>query len=239
MSDCVWSHRRQPTRLPRPWDSPSKNTGVGCHYLLQCMKVKSESEVAQSCLTLSDLIGDYTLYQNMGIMTNTHCLNMYILYLCGVCIIYSFCVSPPSRPILCSSPSLASAGWSLQTISSRFPSNGLHLDLANGKHQEDSQRARGEREGRYVFAALQLCAMVLPGTASLEDHGSSSAVLSPWCQHSLAIPMLPLFLLPQYDLLLYSTLPTSVQRATLLTALHLHYLSRILSSAGTLLLLSH
>ena len=45
---------RQPTRLPRPWDSPGKNTGVGCHFLLQCMKVKSESEVAQSCLTLSD-----------------------------------------------------------------------------------------------------------------------------------------------------------------------------------------
>ena len=47
-------HRRQPTRLPYPWDSPGKNTGVGCHFLLQCMKVKSESEVAQSCPTLSD-----------------------------------------------------------------------------------------------------------------------------------------------------------------------------------------
>ena len=47
-------HRRQPTRLPRPWDSPGKNTGVGRHFLLQCMKVKSESEVAQLCLTLSD-----------------------------------------------------------------------------------------------------------------------------------------------------------------------------------------
>ena len=49
-------HRRQPTRLPHPWDSPGKNTGVGCHFLLQCMKVKSESEVAQSCPTLSDLM---------------------------------------------------------------------------------------------------------------------------------------------------------------------------------------
>ena len=47
-------HRRQPTRLPRPWDSPGKNTGVGHHFLLQCMKVESESEVSQSCLTLSD-----------------------------------------------------------------------------------------------------------------------------------------------------------------------------------------
>ena len=44
----------KPTRLPRPWDSPGKNTGVGCHFLLQCMKVKSEREVTQSCLTLSD-----------------------------------------------------------------------------------------------------------------------------------------------------------------------------------------
>ena len=46
--------RRQPTRVPRPWDSPGKNTGVGCHFLLQCQKVKSESEVAQSCLSPSD-----------------------------------------------------------------------------------------------------------------------------------------------------------------------------------------
>ena len=54
MSDSVRPHRWQPTRLPRPWDSPGKNTGVGCHFLLQCMKVKSESEVAQSCTTLCD-----------------------------------------------------------------------------------------------------------------------------------------------------------------------------------------
>ena len=47
-------HSQQPTRLPRPWDSPGKNTGVSCHFLLQCLKVKSESEVAQSYLTLSD-----------------------------------------------------------------------------------------------------------------------------------------------------------------------------------------
>ena len=47
-------HTRQPTRFPLPWDSPGKNTGVGCHFLLQCMKVKNESEVTQSCPTLSD-----------------------------------------------------------------------------------------------------------------------------------------------------------------------------------------
>ena len=53
MSDPVRHHRWQPTRLPRPWDSPGKNTGVGCHFLLQRMKVKSESEVAQSCRLLA------------------------------------------------------------------------------------------------------------------------------------------------------------------------------------------
>ena len=54
MSNSVLSHRRQPMRLPCPWDSPGKNIGVGCHFLLQCMKVKSESEVAPSCPTLGD-----------------------------------------------------------------------------------------------------------------------------------------------------------------------------------------
>ena len=54
MSDSVRPHRRQPTRLRRPWDSLGKNTGVGCHFLLQCMKMKSESEVAQSCPTPSN-----------------------------------------------------------------------------------------------------------------------------------------------------------------------------------------
>ena len=54
MSDSVQPHRQQPTRLPRPWDSPGKNTGVGCHFLLQRMKMKSESEVAESRPTLSD-----------------------------------------------------------------------------------------------------------------------------------------------------------------------------------------
>ena len=52
MSNSVQPQRRPPTRLPCPWDSPGKNTGVGCHFLLQCMKVKSESEVTQSCPTL-------------------------------------------------------------------------------------------------------------------------------------------------------------------------------------------
>ena len=54
VSNSVRPQGLQPTRLLCPWDSPGKNTGVGCPFLLQCMKVKSESEVAQSCPTLSD-----------------------------------------------------------------------------------------------------------------------------------------------------------------------------------------
>ena len=54
VSDSVQPHRWKSTRFLRPWDSPGKNTGVGFHFLLQCMKVKRESEVAQLCLTLSD-----------------------------------------------------------------------------------------------------------------------------------------------------------------------------------------
>ena len=63
MSDSVRPHGLQPTRLTRPWDSPGKNIGVGCHFLLQCMKVKIESEVAQSCPTLSDhTVSSYGLF---------------------------------------------------------------------------------------------------------------------------------------------------------------------------------
>ena len=54
MSDSVRPQKWQPTMLPRPWDSPGKNTGVGCHFLLRCVKVKSESEVTQLCLTVCD-----------------------------------------------------------------------------------------------------------------------------------------------------------------------------------------
>ena len=54
MSDSVWPQRWRPTRLPHLWDSPGKNTGVGCHFLLQCVKVKSKSEVVQLCPTPSE-----------------------------------------------------------------------------------------------------------------------------------------------------------------------------------------
>ena len=71
MSDSVRPHRWQPTRLPHPWDSPGKNTGVRCHFLLQCMKVKSESEVVQSCLTLSDLLRATLSFTKKGFKPDT------------------------------------------------------------------------------------------------------------------------------------------------------------------------
>ena len=81
VSDSVQPHRRQPTRLPHPWDSPGKNTGVGCHFLLQYMKVKSESEVAQSCPTLSDPMGCslpgssiHGIFQARVLELGCHCL---------------------------------------------------------------------------------------------------------------------------------------------------------------------
>ena len=76
-------HRRQPTRLPRPWDSPDKNTGVGCHFLLQSMKVKSESEVAQSCLTLSTpWTATYQAPPSMGFSRQEYWVNqIYFIYL--------------------------------------------------------------------------------------------------------------------------------------------------------------
>ena len=67
VSDSVRPHRRQPTRLRCPWDSPGKNSGVGCHFLLQCMNMKSESEVAQSCPTLRRLLHPWDFPSKSGV----------------------------------------------------------------------------------------------------------------------------------------------------------------------------
>ena len=90
MSDSVRPHRQQPTRLPCHWDSSDKNTGVGCHFLLQCMKVKSEREVAQSCPSLRDPMdcrGSPTRllhpwdFPGKGIGVGCHCLLHCVLFL--------------------------------------------------------------------------------------------------------------------------------------------------------------
>ena len=78
MSDSVRPHRRQPTRLPRPWDSPGKSSRVGCHFLLQCMKMKSE--VAQLCPTLSDPMDCSLPGKSTGV--GCHCLLHLYVYIC-------------------------------------------------------------------------------------------------------------------------------------------------------------
>ena len=97
MSDSVRPHRRQPTRLPQPWDSPGKNTGVGCHFLLQCMKVKSEREVAQSCPTLSDNTRNSTQYSVIIYRgKESEKKNTYI----QICITKSLCGMPETNTTL-------------------------------------------------------------------------------------------------------------------------------------------
>ena len=104
MSDSVRPHRRQPTRVPHPWDSPGKNTGVGCHFLLQCMKVKSESEVAQSCPTLSDAMdcslpgsSVHGIFQTRVLEWGAIAFSIYI-YIHTHIYIYPFPLEPPSHP---------------------------------------------------------------------------------------------------------------------------------------------
>ena len=97
MSDSVRPHRWQPTRLPHPWDCPGKNTGVCCHFLLQCIKVKSESEVAQLCPTLGDPM-DCSLQAlpSMGFSRQDCWSWVPLRFPLSIIIIY---ISPPTRYI--------------------------------------------------------------------------------------------------------------------------------------------
>ena len=135
MSDSVRPHRRQPTRLSRPWDSPGKNTGVGCHFLLQCMKVKSESEAAQSCPTLCDpmdcsLPGSsiHGIFQatvlEWPLPSPNSCSNLYPLSWWCYLTISSFCFQffPASRSFLMSW-CFISGGQSTRASASVLPVN--------------------------------------------------------------------------------------------------------------------
>ena len=86
MSNSVRPHRQQPTRLPCPWDSPGKNTGMGFRCLLQCMKVKSESEVAQSCLTPTPWTAAYQAPPSMAFSRHhRHLVNPNLVEQCCIC----------------------------------------------------------------------------------------------------------------------------------------------------------
>ena len=135
MSDSVRPHRWQPTRLPRPWDSPGKNTGVGCHYFLQCMKVKSESEVAQSCPTLSDPM-DYSLpgssvhgiFQAKSTEVGCHCLLHFISLVYSY--YYPFCFLCILPYLVHSSCSVAFTGFS---VKSHYFTSLFYIHCAWGK----------------------------------------------------------------------------------------------------------
>ena len=122
MSDSVRPHRQQLIRLLCPWDSPSNNTGVGCHFLLQCMKVKSESEVTQSCPTLSDPMDCSLPGSSIHGIFRARVLEW------GA-IAFSFCLEHSiSFPLLCTfqeSALKASFLGSLPDLSAKIPS--LHL----------------------------------------------------------------------------------------------------------------
>ena len=115
MSDSVQPNGQQPTRLPHPWDSPGKNTGVGCHFLLQCMKVKNEKEVAQSCLTLFDPM-DYSLpgpsihwiFQARVLEWGAIAFSDACLYPLVILWCYSFATGSIKSPSPCFSSSLSS-----------------------------------------------------------------------------------------------------------------------------------
>ena len=125
MSDSGRPHRRQPTRLHRLQDSPGKKTGVGCHFLLQCMKVKSESEVAQSCLILSDpmdcsLPGSSVpgIFQARVLEWGTIAFSVNRQYLD----IYPLPLEPPSHPHHPTPLGQHRAlGWKKRKLESRFP----------------------------------------------------------------------------------------------------------------------
>ena len=125
MSDSVRPHRRQPTRLPHPWDSPGKNTEVGCHFLLQCMKVKSESEVAQSCLTLRAKGGKSELEP--------------IFYLPIGRVSLSCCLVAQSCPTLCNPMNCSLPGSSVHGISQARIQEWVAISSSRGSSQPRNQ----------------------------------------------------------------------------------------------------
>ena len=127
--DSLQPHRPQPTRLPSPWDSPGKNTGVGCHFVLQCMKVKSESEVAQLCLTLNDPM-DYSppgsfihgMFQATVLAWGAIAFSaLYASSFRILIVIFSILKSFASPPIFCFHTMMHTCLLTLKLVYSNFP----------------------------------------------------------------------------------------------------------------------
>ena len=121
MSDSVQPHRQQPTRLPHPWDSPGKNTGVGCHFLLQCMQVKSVSEVAQSCPTASDPMDCSLAGSSVHGICQATVLDIWLLLFLPAILIPACASSSPAFLMMYSAYKLNKQGNSIQPRCTPFP----------------------------------------------------------------------------------------------------------------------
>ena len=139
VSDSVRPQRRQPTRLPRPWDSPGKNTGVGCHFLLQCMKVRSEREVAQSCSRKNRII--FSVYL---------CPMKYLQHIFKIYPLFTWSANVTRRSVLC-------LQWYLQCFTfaqpQKFYINCLNMSL--------SCLHTGVRLHAFLFLPFQVCCCCL------------------------------------------------------------------------------
>ena len=126
MSNSMRSHRRQPTRLLCPWDSPGKNTGVGCHFLLQCMKVKSETEVSQSCPTLSDPMDCSLSGSSIHWIFQTRVLEWVAIAFSNACKVHIFKTSYGKN--ICESAKICYSFFMVKTVAAkRLLCHQLHL----------------------------------------------------------------------------------------------------------------
>ena len=158
MSDSVRPHRRQPTRLPRPWDSPGKSTGgVVCHFLLQCMKVKGESEVAQSCEQPP------ITFARWSVLSSTTSVGGVALYPR-----YCFsCLQGPLRPSCCQCHWLCSLPWCPASLSCR-------LCCHRGGHWQEGVRV-GPAPQRPGLLSLTPCCYLLSGRGAQLPQPESQA----------------------------------------------------------------
>ena len=158
MSDSVRPHRWQPIRLPRPWDSPGKTTGVGCHFLLQCMKVKSESEVTQSCPTLSDPM-DCSL-------TGSSVHGIF------------------QARVLCQEPAYCILSAALSTASSfRIWNSSTGILSLPGASVRHSARGKGHEEGGSAYAKAGSSLRSPPGNSLASTPKTRVCLLSALCFH--------------------------------------------------------
>ena len=168
-------HKRQPTRLPRPWDSPGKNTGVGCHFLLQCMKVKSESEVAQLCPTLCNPM-DYSLPGS-----STHGIfQARVLEWAAIAFSQSFCISDQSILITDHNNKYNNNEkvWNIARITKMW-----YRDTVNKYSRENDTDSSVWRKAATNLQFVKNAVSVKHKKVKHSYTRSACTVLSEWCLH--------------------------------------------------------